>query len=218
MTRAGIELHPQPGYLAAFTEIMKRIEKGLGSGRPHRHVIACVAGGAALHFYTGTRVTRDIDASFNARLILPPDLRVAYRDADGGPRMLYFDTQYNDTLGLRHPDAADDALPIRLEGVDPNRLDVRLLNPVDLAVSKLGRFGEQDREDIVALAKAGLITSDQLRDRAEDVLPGYVGNTSSVRTSIDLACKAIEDAVRLRVRKGAGAAPRTGKPRSRPRR
>jgi hypothetical protein len=211
MSAGAVMFKPSPAYLAAFTEIMRRIEKGLGPGKLNRRLVACVAGGAALHFYTGTRVTKDIDASLNARVLLPRDLSVSYRDIDGSPRLLYFDTQYNDTLALMHPDAAEDALPLTLEGVDGTRLEVRLLSPVDLAVSKLSRYSSQDRADILELAKMGLITASALRKRAGDALPDYVGNLDPVRTSIELACRAIESAAP----KAAAAAPRTGKPRSR---
>lgn len=54
-----------------------------------------------MHFYTGERVSQDIDAAFSRRIALPEDLEVAYRDADGAARMLYLDRQYNDTLACR---------------------------------------------------------------------------------------------------------------------
>ena len=90
-----------------------------------------------------------------------------YRDAGGSLRTLYFDRQYNDTLGLMHPDAQRDSLPIDVPGVDPKRLRVRVLAPVDLAVSKLARFADPDRADIQALARAGLLSAGDLRKRAE---------------------------------------------------
>lgn len=57
-------------------------------------------GGEASRLVTGERVSRDIDASFSHRITLPENLEVAYRDADGAERLLYFDRQYNDMLGL----------------------------------------------------------------------------------------------------------------------
>ncbi len=75
-----------------------------------------MAGGAALHLYTGERVSRDIDVAFSRRIALPENLEVAYLDADGAARLLYFDRQYSDTLGLRHEDAYDDSVPLALEG------------------------------------------------------------------------------------------------------
>lgn len=152
-----------------------------------------VAGGAAIHMYTGERVSRDIDATFSRRIALPDDLEVAYRDADGAARLLYFDRQYNDTFGLMHKDAQADAVPLLIEGLHPEILEVRLLSAVDLAVSKLGRFSSQDRDDIAALARHGLITAEAFRRRAEDALVAYVGDTIRTQGSIELATKVVAD-------------------------
>jgi hypothetical protein len=72
-------------------------------------------------------------------------------------------------------------------------LEVRLLTPLDLAVSKIGRLSSQDREDIAALAHHRLIRSAPLRKRAEAALGGYVGDTVRLRGSIDVACRVVED-------------------------
>ena len=174
-----------PAYVEAFAEVMRRIQHALGR-QPHA-VKVCVAGGAAVHLYTGGRVSKDIDAKVMARFLPPDNLEVAYRDRDGHARLLYFDTQYNDTFALLHEDAYEDAVPFELRGIDRSRLDLRLLSPLDLAVSKLSRFEGNDQEDIVALARAGLLDEAQLRRRAEEALPAYVGNIDRVRTSIALA-------------------------------
>jgi hypothetical protein len=39
------------------------------------------------------------------------------------------------------------------------------LDPVDLALSKLERNSDRDREDLVALARAGFINADELKTR-----------------------------------------------------
>lgn len=185
-------LRADAAYFAAFSQVMERLQDALGEAA--RAVRVCVAGGAALHLYTGGRVSKDIDAKVMARVLLPENLEVAYRDRDGHARLLYFDTQYNDTYALLHEDAYDDALPIDVPGVDPRRMDVRLLGPLDLAVSKLSRFEMHDQEDIRALALAGLIDAAGLRHRAEEALPGYVGNLERVRNSIALAEKLVAGA------------------------
>jgi hypothetical protein len=191
------ELKPDPAYLKAFATIMSRIENALGSHRPTMPIVVGVAGGAALHFYTGVRISKDIDAKVMARVLLDPsDLQVAYRAEDGHARLLYFDTQYNDSFALMHHDAYDDARPIALPGVDASRLAVKLLTPLDLAVSKLARFNDQDQEDIRALARAGLIVGGTLRRRAEEALPDYVGNLVRIRTSINVACRMVAQETR----------------------
>lgn len=152
-----------------------------------------VAGGAAMHFYTGERVSQDIDAVFSRRIALPEDLEVSYRDADGAARLLYFDRQYNDSFGLMHEDAHDDSVALELEGIDARILEVRLLSPLDLAVSKIGRLADHDRDDIVSLARHKLITTRALRKRAEQAMGGYVGDLVRLRNSIDIACRLVED-------------------------
>lgn len=152
-----------------------------------------VAGGAALHFYTGERVSRDVDAAFSHRIALPENLEVAYRDADGAARLLYFDRQYSDTLALMHEDAYDDSVALALDGIDASILDVRLLSALDLAISKISRFSSQDRDDIASLARRKLITSIRLQRRAEEAMSGYVGDLTRLAGSIELARRIVAD-------------------------
>jgi hypothetical protein len=178
--------------VAAFRELAARIAASLREVAPGALPIRMyVAGGAALHFHTGERVSVDVDATFSRRIALPDGLEVAYRDEDGTARLLYFDRQYNDTLGLLHENAQDDSIPLALQGIDPRVLDVRILTPVDLAVSKLGRFSEQDRADIAALARRGLVNASDLERRATEALDAYVGDTQRLRGSIAGAVKII---------------------------
>ncbi len=195
-------MRPDPGarpeYVAAFREIVVRIAATLeGARRQSLPVRMFVAGGAAMHFYTGERVSEDVDATFSRRLALPENLEVAYRDADGAARVLYFDRQYNDSFALLHEDANDDSVPLLLEGVDPAVIDVRLLSPVDLAVSKISRLSDQDRGDIVALARRGLIDAKRVRERAQQALGGFVGDLERVRNSIEIVTRILEDTERI---------------------
>lgn len=184
----------RPDYVAAFAQVAGRIADSL-DGLPDKvlPISMYVAGGAALHFYTGHRISRDIDAVFSHRILLPDDLEVSYPGEDGAAQVLFFDRQYNDSFALIHEDARDDSVPLRLEGVDPHSLDLRLLSPLDLAVSKISRFSDQDREDIRALAQRGLIDAAGLRRRAEEAVATYVGNPDSLQTSVNLVCAMVED-------------------------
>ncbi|MGQ0546299.1 MAG: DUF6036 family nucleotidyltransferase [Betaproteobacteria bacterium] len=192
-------MRPDPrawdGYVQAFARVVERVSAQLGGvDRKLLPIRLYVGGGAALHLRTGARLTEDIDAVFSRRVVLDDDIKVAYKGPDGRARLLYLDRNYNDTLGLLHEDAYEDSDRLELPGVDPRRLEVRVLSPLDLAVSKLARFGEQDREDIERLARERLIDARRLRTRAEKALAGYVGNLGSVRTSIDLACNLVKAA------------------------
>jgi len=181
-------------YVDAFLEIAHRISEPLKKLPKNALPIHMyVAGGAALHFYTGERVTQDIDAAFSKRVALPDKLEVSYRDADGAAQLLYLDRQYSDTLALIHEDAYQDSEPLALSGLEPEVLDVRLLTPTDLAVTKIGRFTSQDRDDIVALARRGLVNSATLRARAEEAVGNFVGDTTRLRGNIETACRIVAD-------------------------
>lgn len=181
------------GYGAALLEVLKRIEVVFrGYDKAALPIRMVIAGGTALYLHTGERVTEDVDATFSRRVLLGQDIEVAYRDADGRAALLYLDRNYNDTLGLMHEDADDDALRVDIKSIDRKVLDVRVLTPLDLAVSKLARFSDQDREDILLLAGRKLITAPALRKRAEAALEAYVGNVLPVRNTIDIACRLIE--------------------------
>jgi hypothetical protein len=71
--------------------------------------------------------------------------------------VLYLDRNYNDTLGLLHEDAYLDSIRVSLAGINSKIVEVRVRSPLDLAVSKLSRFSDQDRLDIEALAREKLI-------------------------------------------------------------
>ena len=181
------------GYGAALLAMLKRIESEFRNyDRRALPIRMVIAGGAALYLHTGERVTEDVDATFSRRVLFSSDIEVAYRDPDGRAALLYLDRNYNDTLGLMHEDADDDALRVDIRDIDRKVLDVRVLTPLDLATSKLARFSDQDRDDILLLARHKLIDAKALRKRAEEALGGYVGNTTTVGSTLDIACRLVE--------------------------
>ncbi len=154
-------------------------------------VRAYIFGGAAVHIYTKARGSRDVDAEIQgADKLRPQDLVVDYEDEDGEPQLLVWDSNYNPTLGPLHEDYAEDAILLTQD--DEDILWVYIASADDLAVSKLGRFAEHDRNDIKALAKRGRINSSSLRVRAEDAFKYYVGNVDSARGSLQLALNDLE--------------------------
>lgn len=187
-----VELRADPRYLAAFGQLMKKVQDALP--RPKAGPVRVyVAGGAATHLYTGSRYSHDVDARIDLpRVALPRDLQVAYQGRDGLPKLLHYDMQYNESFALLHEDVHEDSIPVAVPGVDPRRLEVRLFSPVDLAVSKLSRFEAHDQEDILALARAGLVDPASLRGRAREAIPGYVGEVGRLRNSLEIACAKIK--------------------------
>lgn len=145
-----------------------------------RPLTVWLAGGMAVYLYVGKRVTHDVDAEFGARILLPADLAVLSDDG----AVLHFDPNYNPMFALLHEDYRQDAIPVALQVPD---IDLRVLAPVDLAVSKIARLGDVDAEDIASLVRAGLTDADAIRERAEAALTGYIGNPADIRQRIDTA-------------------------------
>ena len=126
----------------------------------------------AVHLYTANRVTTDVDAEFGSRVSLPNDLMVEVMLEDGATQVVYLDTNYNSTFALMHEDYLHDSIPVDL-GVD--QLRVHVLSHVDLAVSKIAHFSDNDKEDIAALVRLGLTNADEIEQRATSALAAYVG-------------------------------------------
>jgi hypothetical protein len=160
------------------------IRKGGYDGPP---ITMYLAGGMAVNFYCGTRYTEDVDAFYTRRVHVGP-CEVSYQHKDGNPSFLYLDNNYNPTFGLLHANHDRDAVEWTGIGNEKRKIHLYVLSPADLAVTKISRYSPQDREDILALASAGLLSADQLRDRAMEALGDYIGDPASVMTSIELIC------------------------------
>jgi hypothetical protein len=149
-----------------------------------------LTGGAAMSFYSDVRVSNDVDAIFSHRILLPPDVTVSYTDKTGNNRVLTWDAQYHPSIGLLHEDAENDALFIA--NLADGKIKLMILNPIDLAVTKIGRYYEHDKNDIIILAKKGLIDDSTVEKRAKEALNYYIGNTRWVEGSIRLAVEEIK--------------------------
>jgi hypothetical protein len=184
-------LHTRTALADGLRQLFTQLQERLLLRSP---VNVYLAGGMAVHLYTANRVTTDVDAEFGARVFLPNDLMVEVTLEDGSRQLIYLDTTYNSTFALMHEDYLDDAIPVDL-GVKPFR--VHVLSPVDLAVSKIARFADNDKEDIAALVRLGLTTADAIEQRAASALAGYVGGQAMLRLNL-------QDAVALARRAEAG--------------
>lgn len=174
----GIVFHTGTALADALVELFRQLETRLSLSKP---LTAFLAGGMAVHLYTATRVTTDVDAEFSSRVLIPNDIMVETTLEDGSQRLVYFDTNYNSSFALMHEDYLDDAIPIDI-GLE--HIHVRVLSPVDLAVSKIARFADNDRDDIRDLVRLGLTTADEIEERANSALIGYIGDQSMLRHNI----------------------------------
>lgn len=166
-------------------------------GEPVKMILA---GGMAMNYYCGTRYTEDVDAVFSRKILLPyEDLLVNYIREDGSEGYIYFDTNYTPALSLMHEDYEEDIVPYSETVIDGMRsntgnriIQLYCLAPIDLALSKIARYSEQDVEDILELAARHYFTADALKNRALEALGYYIGNIISVENSIHLICEKIK--------------------------
>ena len=170
--------HTRTALAEGLRELFKQLEERLSLRSP---VNVYLAGGMAVHLYTASRVTTDVDAEFGGRVYLPNDLMVEVTLEDGTQQVVYFDTNYNSTFALMHEDYLDDSIPVDL-GMDQIR--VHVLSPVDLAVSKIARFADNDKDDIAALVRLGLTSADEIEHRATSALAGYVGGQAMLKLNL----------------------------------
>jgi hypothetical protein len=154
--------------------LIKELEKRTDLREPINMVIA---GGMAIHLYTAARVTTDVDAEFSKRILLPSDLIVETKNGD----MLYLDPSYNSSFALMHEDYLQDAIPVP---IGTELVHVYVLNPLDLIISKIARFSGPDAQDIAEIISRFRIPSADIKQRAEEALIGYVGNSDYLRMNL----------------------------------
>jgi hypothetical protein len=170
--------HTRTALAGGLRELFKQLEERLSLRSP---VNVYLAGGMAVHLYTASRVTTDVDAEFGGRVYLPNDLMVEVTLEDGTQQVVYLDTNYNSAFSLMHEDYLDDSIPVDL-GMDQIR--VHVLSPVDLAVSKIARFADNDKDDIAALVRLGLTDADEIEHRATSALAGYIGGQEMLKLNL----------------------------------
>lgn len=183
--------HTETNQAKALKALLLQLEERLKLTQPVR---VYLAGGMAVHLYTAMRTTTDVDAEFDKRIPVPGDVIVDVLQDDGSTQPMYIDTNYNSTFALMHPDYQVDA-----EFVDfglPN-FRVYVLQPVDLAVSKIARFQDVDREDIRALVLHSLTTADEIQRRADEATGYFVGGQEmlsyNIRDAVAIARAAEEE-------------------------
>ena len=162
---APIEFATKTDLALGLQQLIVVLQERTKLGEPIRMYIA---GGMAFHLYTAGRVTTDVDAEFSKKIILPQDLLVE----TGEGNMLYLDTKYNSSFALMHENYLVDALKVPL-GTD--LIEVFVLNPLDLIVSKIARFNGPDVTDIAEIIRRFGITAAAIEERAEHALQAYVG-------------------------------------------
>ncbi len=149
---------------------------------------AYIFGGCALHLHTNARGSSDLDIELEAmERISPNELVLAvnevfFDDPETGPSSIVFDPNFTPTLAPLHEDYQEDAIWLNRNEED-SPIWVYLVQKVDLAVSKLGRYGDQDIDDIHTLFDHGL-SIEEFKCRAEEARKYFPGNLDRLTGNI----------------------------------
>ncbi|KMQ73436.1 DUF6036 family nucleotidyltransferase [Marinobacter subterrani] len=149
---------------------------------------AYIFGGCALHLHTNARGSSDLDIELEAmERISPNELVLAldevfFDDPETGPSSIVFDPNFTPTLAPLHEDYQEDAIWLNRNEED-SPIWVYLVQKVDLAVSKLGRYGDQDIDDIHTLFDHGL-SIEEFKYRAEEARKYFPGNLNRLTGNI----------------------------------
>jgi Nucleotidyltransferase of unknown function (DUF6036) len=180
-----VEFFTNTALAHGMRRLFEQLEAQLALNQP---LNVYVAGGMAVHLYTAGRVTTDVDAEFSQRFAMPPNLLAEVTLENGKQNLIYFDTNYNSNFALMHENYIADAIKVDF-GL--RHLQIYVLTPLDLAVSKISRFADNDKHDICELVRLGLTSGDEIQERANQALTGYVGNVSifefNIRDAVALA-------------------------------
>ncbi len=169
-----IDFHTETELAHALMRLVGELQARLQLQKP---IQMFIAGGMAAHLYTASRVTCDVDAEFSHRFVLPSDLLV---ETDSG-QMLYIDANYNSTFALMHENYLDDA--IRLP-VSSGLIELFVLSPVDLIVSKIARLSGPDLSDIENIIRTQKVGMEEIAQRATEALGGCIGNLRNVELNL----------------------------------
>jgi len=179
-----------PRLIPELVRHMALLSERLGALRVPLH--AYIAGGIAVNYHTGVRMSDDVDIQWSHRVLIPTDMHTFDVSDPNDPEEVHIvtlDSGFNDAIGSFHPDWKI-AAPVIAETGD---IVIHVITPLDLAVSKLARYSARDREDIAALARFGLIRAAEVNDRAKEALEFVVGNTTFVEYNIRDAVNMIRE-------------------------
>lgn len=140
---------------------------------------AYIAGGIAVNYHTGHRMSDDVDIKWSHRVAIPPDMQVfdvLNEDDPSNPHIVTMDGGFSDVLGSFPPEWEANSPEIARVG----DIAIHVMDPVDLAVSKVARFQDRDREDIQQLASHGLIDPAVFKVRMAEALEFYIGDTTYI--------------------------------------
>lgn len=152
-----------------------------------------VFGGCAVHVHTQARGSADVDAEVASHgyankkevIGLLDDDAYQFADEAGVSQILELDPGFNTTLGPLHEDYEDRVIRLVTQsGVD--NVEVYIAGAMDVAISKLGRFGERDQSDIQALLRLPNVEVEEFERLAREAIDYYVGSHLPIKGNLNV--------------------------------
>ncbi len=143
----------------------------------------CFGGFVLIHAYGVARTTNDIDFIS----LVPSPMRRTLSELGGKGSELHKKHRiYLDPVTVATaPDGYEDRLRPMFEG-RWQKVTLQALEPHDLALAKLTRNIERDRDDIQRLARAGFLDRATLQTRYREELRSYLPNEASHDLTLEL--------------------------------
>ncbi|WP_445001260.1 DUF6036 family nucleotidyltransferase [Halomonas mongoliensis] len=185
-------IKPDTALGRAIVEFFDVLEPVYASGE--RGVFQVIIfGGCAVHIHTQARGSADIDAEVASHgyaeksqiiALLGEDAYV-FTDEEGVTQMLELDGSFNTTLAPLHEDYEDRVIRLMTASEIPN-VEVYVASAIDVAISKLGRFGDRDQHDIQALLKLPHVGIDKFERLAREAISYYVGDETRMLGNLNV--------------------------------
>ncbi len=92
---------------------------------------------------------------------------------------------FNTTLAPLHEDYEDRVIRLMTASEIPN-VEVYVASAIDVAISKLGRFGDRDQHDIQSLLKLPHVDIDKFERLAREAISYYVGDETRILGNLNV--------------------------------
>jgi hypothetical protein len=185
-------IEPNTALGRALVDFFDVLEPVYASGE-HGVFQVIVFGGCAVHIHTQSRGSADIDAEVASHghadkseiiALLGEDAYV-FSDEEGVSQMLELDLSFNTTLSPLHEDYEDRVVRLVTQSSVPN-VEVYVASAIDVAISKLGRFGERDQHDIQSLLRLPHVDIVEFERLAREAIGYYVGDHTRILGNLSI--------------------------------
>lgn len=179
-------IEPSTALGRALVEFFDVLEPVYASGEKGIFQVI-VFGGCAVHIHSQARGSADIDAEVASHglakksdiiALLDEDTYV-FTDEDGVVQILELDASFNTTLSPLHEDYEDRVIRLVTQSNVPN-VEVYIASALDVAITKLGRFGDRDQSDIQTLLQLPYINIEEFERLAREAISYYVGDEARI--------------------------------------